>query len=76
MATGAIEAFRIHSSRWADTAINKAFETARWLGMVLSIYGFMVAVKTVMVIVSRIVYRDGPGNTLFASLRPGMARSV
>ena len=76
MATTAIADFQARSTSWADTAISKAFETARWIGMVLSIYGFMVAIKTVMVILSRIVYRDAPGNALFASLKPGAAHSV
>lgn len=76
IATAAIAEFQARSTLWADTAISKAFEAARWIGMVLSIYGFMVAIKTVMVILSRIVYQDVVGNTLFASLRPGVAHSV
>lgn len=76
IATTAIAEFQARSTLWADTAISKAFEAARWIGMVLSIYGFMVAVKTVMVILSRIVYGDVVGNSLFASLKPGVSRSV
>ena len=73
-ATEAIERFSKQSTGWADTAIVKAFTTARWLDMILGIYGLMVAVKTVMVILSRIIYRDEQGNVLFASLRPGAGR--
>ncbi|WP_187277169.1 hypothetical protein [Methylobacterium sp. WL103] len=70
VATEAIARFSKQSTGWADTAIVKAFVTARWIDMILGIYGLMVAVKTVMVILSRIIYRDEQGNGLFASLRP------
>lgn len=75
-ATKAVAAFSQESTRWSQTAIYKAFETARWLGLILSIYGIMVAVKTVMVIMSRIVYRDDGLNRHFASLKPGAVSSA
>lgn len=70
-ATKAILAFSQESKKWAQTAIYKAFETARWLGLILTIYAAMVAVKSVMVIMSRIIYRDDRSNPHFASLKPG-----
>jgi hypothetical protein len=76
IATEAVELFSSQSTRWADTAIIKAFEAASWIGMILSIYGFIIIAKTLMVILSRILYRDDPGNKNFASLRPGTKGNV
>jgi hypothetical protein len=76
IATTAVTNFQASTTRWADTAIIKAFETARWIGMVLSIYGVMVAIKTVMVIMSRIIYGLVPGNSAYASLTSEAAHSV
>ncbi|RXT55828.1 hypothetical protein B6S44_06955 [Bosea sp. Tri-44] len=76
IATEAVDSFSRQTTRWADTAVSKAFETASWIGLILSIYGFIVAVKTVMVIMSRLLYRDTPDNPLFASLKPNTKNPV
>ncbi|WP_429929734.1 hypothetical protein [Agrobacterium vitis] len=69
LALVAIDDLQARSGTWSDTAIAKSFQTADWLSTLMSIYGFMIAVKTVMVILSRIIYRDEHGNKLFASIR-------
>jgi hypothetical protein len=76
IATKAVQSFTDQTTRLADTAIIKAFEAASWIGMLISIYGFFVITKTLMVILSRILYQDSPANSNFASLRPEIGKSV
>ncbi|MCJ2877505.1 hypothetical protein JUM41_24990 [Rhizobium pusense] len=63
-----INSLEQQSASWITAALAKSFEAARWTGLLLAIYAVMVAIKTVMVIFSRILYRDRPENELFASL--------
>jgi hypothetical protein len=69
-AIAALTKFSVQSNLLSKIAINKTFETARWINWFLFIYGVMVMVKTVMVIVSRQIYCSIPHNTHYASLKP------
>lgn len=76
VANDAVSKFSRESTSWADIAIVKSFETIGWVGLILSIYGFLVIAKTLMVILSRILYQDGRKNKNYASLRPNQKFNV
>ncbi|PZP69464.1 AIM24 family protein [Methylorubrum populi] len=76
IASDAVNNFSVQTSRWSQLSISKAFETAKWIGVVFSIYGFMVCVKVVMVILSRILYRDDRNNQNFSCLGSNLSSSI